>query len=150
MAEFVTLQLGSIFHNLRQRVEGLRDEILADGSDILRREWALSVRERFYRTGAMLQSAREETVEDGGNRKIWRLFPTATNNGAPYPLFGEYGTGRRGAKTGRPAPPGYRYGSSKGITARRFSRIAVSQSKPQVDGMARLKLRQFAGNVTVS
>lgn len=123
--------------------------MLTDGSKILRREWALSVRLRFFRSGATLASAREEIVEDG-NRKTWRLFPTATNDGAPYPLFGEYGTGRRGALSGQPAPAGYRYGQHPGMRARRFSRIAVAIASPQVRDMAILKARQFAQHVTVS
>ena len=149
MSDLVTLQLSPIFHDFRSRVGSLRDAILDDGSKILRREWALSVRLRFFRTGATLNSATEETVEDG-NRKTWRLSPTATNNGAPYPLFGEYGTGRRGAQSGRPAPRGYRYGDRAGMTARRFSRIAVAAAAPQVRDVAILKARQFAQHATVS
>lgn len=149
MSEFVTLHLSPIFTNFRQRVEGLRDSILADGQVIMRREWSLSVRQRFFRSGATLASVQEETVEED-NRKTWRLFPTATNEGAPYPLFGEYGTGRRGAASGQPAPTGYHYGQRAGMRARRFSRIAVSVASPQVGDMARLKARQFAQHVTVS
>jgi hypothetical protein len=144
MAELVTLQLSPIFTRFQQRVERLRDEILTEGGGILKREYQISIRQRWFRTGATLASLQEETVTEG-NRKTFRLFPTATNDGAPYPLFGEYGTGRRGSSTGRPAPRGYRYGDRAGMTARRFSRIAVEQAKPQVDDMARLKLREFAG-----
>jgi hypothetical protein len=148
MSELVTLKLSPIFTDFRQRVEGLRDSIIADGRVIMRREWVLSVRQRFFRTGATANSFTEEVVEDG-NRKTWRLTPTATNNGAPYPLFGEYGTGIRGAATGRPAPSGYRYGSRQGMSARRFSRIAAAVAAPQVRDMAILKARQFAAHVTV-
>jgi hypothetical protein len=144
MAELVTLHLSPVFHDLRQRVERLRDEIVADGGAILKREYLLSIRARWFRSGATAASLVEETVTDG-NRKTFRIGPTATRNGAPYPLFGEYGTGRRGAATGGPAPSGYRYGDKLGMTARRFSRIAVAQAKPQVDDMARVKLRQFGG-----
>src|SRR5687768_5802023 len=149
MSQLVTLQLSPVFRDFRSRVESLRDAILDDGRKILRREWALSVRLRFYRTGATLNSATEETVEDGP-RKTWRLTPTATNNGAPYPLFGEYGTGRRGRATGQPAPRGYRYGDRAGMSARRFSRIAVAVAAPQVRDMAILKARQFAKHATVN
>lgn len=144
MAELVTLQLSPVFRNFRQRVERLRDDILDEGGQILEREERLSIRARWFRTGATESSLQKEVVTEG-NKKTFRLFPTATNRGAPYPLFGEYGTGRRGAATGGPAPRGYRYGDRAGITARRFSRIAVEQAKPKVDDMARLRLRQFGG-----
>jgi hypothetical protein len=144
MSDLVTLRLSPIFSDLRQRVEGLRDEILASGRTILRREYALSVHQRFFHTGAGLQSTTEETVESG-NRKTYRLRPTAF-----YMIFGEYGTGRRGAATGRPAPRGYRYGDRPGMTARRFGRIAVAVAAPQVRDMAVLKARRFAQHVTVN
>jgi hypothetical protein len=141
----VQLQLSPVFRNLQQRVERLRDDILTDGGEILSREYQLSIRARWYRDGKTAESVKPETIEDG-NRKVFRLTPTATSkSGAPYPLFGEYGTGRRGAATGGPAPAGYRYGDKVGMTARRFSRIAVAQAKPQIDDMAQVKLRQFGG-----
>lgn len=144
MSELVTLRLSPVFRNLQQRVERLRDEIVTEGGAILKREYQLSIRARWFRTGATANSLAEQVVADG-NRKTFRIGPTATNHGAPYPFFGEYGTGRRGAATGGPAPAGYRYGDRPGMTARRFSRIAVAQAKPQVDAMARVKLRRFAG-----
>lgn len=146
MAEkLVTLQLSPVFSDFRQRVEGLRDAILNDGRTILRREWALSVRARFFDTGAGLQSAGQGEIVEEGNKKTYRLVPQAF-----YMIFGEYGTGRRGSSTGRPAPRGYRYGDRIGMTARRFSRIAVAVAAPQVRDMAILKARQFARHETVS
>lgn len=144
--EFVTLTLGRVFKDFRRQVEGLQDDILLDGAQVLRREEEASIRQRWYRTGATLGSLQEELVIEG-NVKTYRLFPTATNNGAPYPLFGEYGTGRLGAATGGPAPRGYRYGGKQGMAARRFSRIAVSQARPEIDRLALEKVKQF---VTVS
>jgi hypothetical protein len=144
MAQLVTLHLSPVFHNLQQRVERLRDEIVTEGGQILKREYLSSIRARWFRAGATAASLTEEVVTDG-NRKTFRIGPTATNRGAPYPLFGEYGTGRRGAATGGPAPAGYRYGGKPGMTAHRFSRIAVTQAKPQVEAMAVVKLRAFGG-----
>lgn len=144
MSDLVQLQLGSIFSDFRQRVEGLRDEILADGRTIIRREWSLSVRKRFFRTGAGLQSAGQGETIIEGDTKTYRLIPQAF-----YMIFGEYGTGRRGSVTGRPAPAGYRYGDRQGMAARRFSRIAVATAKPQVDAAARRRVRQFAAHMTV-
>lgn len=146
MSQLVTLQLSPVFRNLQQRVERLRDEIVTEGGAILKREYLSSIRARWFRTGATANSLVEGVVTDG-NRKTFRIGPTATRNGAPYSLFGEYGTGRRGAATGGPAPAGYRYGDKPGMTARRFSRIAVTQAKPQVDAMAQVKLRAFGGRV---
>jgi hypothetical protein len=138
----VELQLGRVFSTFRKSVEALQDDILLDAAQIMRREEETSIRERWYRSGATLGSLQEELVIDGP-RKTFRLFPTATNKGAPYPLFGEYGTGRLGAATGRPAPRGYKYGQQAGMAARRFSRIAVSLARPQIERMAIKRARQF-------
>lgn len=146
----VELQLSSIFSNLRSRVERLRVGILFDSAAILRREEESSIRRLWYRTGATLSSLRQQFITDG-DKKIYQLFPTATSKaGAPYPLFGEYGTGRLGAQTGRPAPLGYRYGDKAGMVARRYSRLAVTAAKPQIDQLARERVRRFALNATVN
>lgn len=146
--ELVELKLGRIFRNLRQAVEGFRDVLLVEGATILKREEQASIRARWFRTGATLLSLKEEVITDG-DRKLYRLFPTATSaKGAPYPLFGEYGTGRRGAQSGRPAPRGYRYGEGAGMTARRYSRIAVERARPQITAMSAEQARRFARNMT--
>lgn len=144
MAELATLQLGKIFSDFRARVERLQDAILKGAQPIIRRNWAVSVRERWFRTGATLQSAIDQFGAEG-DRKFYRLRPQTF-----YALFGEYGTGRRGAQTGRPAPAGYRYGPKPGMRARRFARHALAIAKPQVNLMAVRKARQFAANQTVS
>jgi hypothetical protein len=150
MSELATLQLSPIFHDFRSRVTGLRDQILTDASKIVRREEETSIRLRWHRSGATLMSLKEDVTEDG-NRKTYKLYPTAVSpKGAPYPTFGEYGTGRRGAQSGKPALRGYSYGSSAGMTARRYSRIALSIAKPQVDQMAKESVRRFALNATVN
>jgi len=139
----VTLELGSIFHNFQSRVESLRDDVLSEGSKILREEEESSIRLRWFDKGVTLRSLQEEVVVKG-DAKIYRLFPTATSKrGAPYPLFGEYGTGREGARTGGPAPVGYVYGDKKGMRARRYSRIAVAQAKPKVVAKASELIRNF-------
>ena len=118
--ELVTVQLGPIFHNFKSRVETLRDRVLVEGSKILRQEEESSIRLRWFDKGVTLRSLQEEFVSEGDAR-IYRLFPTArSKRGAPYPLFGEYGTGREGARTGGPAPASYVYGEGKGMRARRF------------------------------
>lgn len=143
MSDLVQLQLGKIFSDFRQRVERLQDSILKGAQPIVRRNWALSVRERWFRTGATLQSAVDEFGAEG-DRKFYRLRPTAF-----YAIFGEYGTGRRGSQTGRPAPAGYRYGPKIGMRARRFARHALAVAKPQIEQSAIRKVRQFAQNATV-
>lgn len=144
--EFVTVELGPIFHNFRARVESLRDDVLATGSKILRQEEESSIRLRWFDKGVTLRSLEEETVTDG-DAKIYRLFPTATSKrGAPYPLFGEYGTGRAGAASGQPAPTGYEYGDNPGMRARRYSRIAVAQARPRVIAKASELMRHFTVN----
>lgn len=150
MSDFVEVQLGRIFHDFRGAVTGLRDALLAENAAILKREEQTSISQRWYRTGATLNSLQDEVVSDGDSRH-YNLFPTAVSKrGAPYPLFGEYGTGRRGAATGTPAPAGYRYGGSKGITARRYSRLAVAAARPQIDRLTREQARRFAANMTTN
>lgn len=144
MSDLVQLQLGKIFSDFGQRVERLRDSILKGAQPIVRREWAVSVHQRWFRTGLTLQSAVDEFGSEG-DRKFYRLGPRTF-----YAIFGEYGTGRRGAATGRPAPAGYRYGPSKGIAARRFARHALAVAKPQIELSAIRKVRRFASNLTVS
>jgi hypothetical protein len=144
--ELVTLELGSIFHNFQSRVESLRDEVTTQGAKILRQEEEASIRLRWYDSGKTLRSLQEEFVTEGDTR-IYRLFPAAVSKrGAPYPLFGEYGTGQAGARTGGPAPAGYVYGDSKGMRARRFSRIAVAQARPKVIAKANELMRNFTMN----
>jgi hypothetical protein len=143
MSQLVILQLSPIFSNFQRRIEELQDDILIEGGQILRRETESSIRLWWFDSGKTLGSLKEEVITEG-EKKTYRLFPTATSkSGAPYPLFGEYGTGRRGAATGRPALRGYRYGDRAGMAARRYSRIAVSLARPQVVGSAKGLIRNF-------
>lgn len=147
MAEVLAhVQLSPIFRNFKSRVEDLRDEIAVQGGRILRREVESSIRLRWYDTGKTLGSLQEEVITSG-DKQTYILTPTTTSaQGAPYPLFGEYGTGRRGAATGRPAPRGYRYGDRAGMKARRFSRIAVGIAAPQVEATAKQLIQNFTTN----
>lgn len=147
MAEVLAhVQLSPIFRNFRSRVEELRDSVTVQGGKILRREVESSVRLRWYDSGKTLRSLEEDVITQGESQR-YILTPTATGeSGAPYPLFGEYGTGRRGAATGRPAPRGYRYGDRTGMKARRFSRIAVGIAAPQIVGSAKGLIANFTVN----
>lgn len=147
MAEVLaTVQLSPIFRNFRSRVEDLRDEITVQGGKILRREEEASIRIRWHDKGKTLTSLQEEVITQG-DRQVYRLFPTATSErGFPYPTAGEYGWGRRGAATGRPAPRGWRYGDSAGGRARRYSRIAVGIAAPQVEATAKALISNFTIN----
>ena len=144
--ELARLQLSPVFGNLRRRIEDLRDDILTQGGKILRREEESSIRLRWFDSGATLTSLQEEVVREG-EKVIYRLFPTAASKtGFPYPTAGEYGTGRRGAATGKPAPRGWRYGDKQGMKARRYSRIAVAIARPQVIGSAKGLIANFTVN----
>ena len=141
----VQVQLAPIFSTFRREVEELQDEILAQGRTSIRRQWPVSLTTgttRWFRTGATLQSAVEETVSEG-NKKSYRFGPTAF-----YAIFGEYGTGRLGSQTGRPAPSGYRYGRKQGIRARRFGRHTISAVRPEVNRAAVELARKFAAHMT--
>lgn len=144
--QFVTVQLGSIFSNFRSRVNVLIDNIATEGGAILRREEEASIRLRWFDSGATLASLEEE-MDTQPERRVYRLIPTATSKrGAPYPLFGEYGTGRAGAASGRPAPAGYKYGDRTGMKARRYSRIAVGLAKPLIVTNAKQLIANFTTN----
>src|SRR5258705_1361112 len=144
MSELATYTLAPIFRNLRQAVEGFRDHVLLDAGTIMRREEETSIRLRWFKTGATVQSL-QEVIVINGNKKTFRLFPTTF-----YAKFGEYGTGQRGAATGQPAPAGYRYGSVLGITARRYSRIAVTVAETPIDAHADQRARTVSRNMTVN
>ena len=144
MSDLVELQLSPIFQDFKARMQGLQNAITLDSKSILRREYATNVHQRFFRTGAGLQSTIEEIVTEG-NKQTYRLIPQAF-----YMIFGEYGTGRRGAATGQPAPRGYRYGPKPGMAARRFGRIALATAKPEIDKAALARIQQFAANQTVN
>ena len=141
---FVELQISGVFKGFRSLVERLRDEILEVSAPTLRREEEASIKQRFYRTGAGLRSLQDEVITDG-DRKIYRLFPTLF-----YMAFGEYGTGRRGAVTGRPAPRGWRYGKRAGMDARRYSRLAVAKARPEIERHTKRRTQAFLRNVTVN
>lgn len=137
------------FRDVAKKLVLFRDILILDGSSILKREYQDSIRNHWYRTGATLFSLRERTVSEGGGIKRYELSPTATSpKGAPYYLFGEYGTGREGSASGRPAPRGYVYGRQRGMEARRYTRLATQAAAPQVAEMARDRARDFARNMT--
>lgn len=141
--QLARVEFGKIFlRSFRREVERAQDEALTEGAKILRRELESSIRQRWYDTGATLGSL-DEAIIDTGDTKTYRLSPTTF-----YAIFGEYGTGRRGAATGRPALVGYRYGPRQGMTARRYSRIAVGIARPQVGDVFRLKVRELAASLT--
>lgn len=141
--KLVTVHFGPVFRDFRQRVEKLQIGITVEGGKIVRREVEASMRQRWYRSGKAVGSLTESIISEG-NSKTYRLVPTATSkSGAPYPLFGEYGTGLRGRLSGRPAPRGYRYGDQPGMRARRFSRIALTIAQPQVKAKAEQLIRNF-------
>lgn len=150
MTELVTLTLSPIFQTFERDVRRLQDEILETAAPTLRREEEASIRQRWYRTGATLRSLKEEVITIG-DKKVYRLFPTlVSDRGAPIPLFGEYGTGRRGAASGSPTPRGYRYGPKPGMTARRFSREAVQNARPEVLRHANRIVERYKANMTVN
>lgn len=144
MDQLVTVEYGSVFSNFESRIRALQSQIVTEGGKILRQEEEESIRLRWYDSGETLRSLKEEFADEG-DTKIYRLFPTATNRGFPYPTAGEYGTGREGARTGQPAPSGWVYGNSRGMRARRYSRIAVAQAKPRVIA----KASELLANMTI-
>lgn len=144
--KLVIVHFGPVFRHFRQHVEKLQTGITVEGGKIVRREVEASMRQRWYRSGKAVGSLTENIVSEDSS-KTYRLVPTATSkSGAPYPLFGEYGTGVRGRLSGRPAPRGYKYGDQPGMRARRFSRIALTIAQPQVVS----KAKQLISNLTIN
>lgn len=136
------IEYGKIFlKSFRREMEQMRDEGLNESAQILRREVESSIRTRWYLLGRTLESLEEEIIDEG-DRKTYRLSPTA-----PHAIFGEYGTGQRGAATGQPAPAGWTYGNQPGMAARRFSRIAIDVARPQIEDAWRLKVRELAASL---
>jgi len=136
------VEYGRIFDNYEREVRRLRDKALRDSGKVMRREQEASMRLRWYRSGASVRSLSEKTTADEQSATY------SLTVGTFYSIFGEYGTGRRGAETGQPTPPFYRYGSKPGMTARRFSRLAIEVALPQIRDIHLLKAREFAASVT--
>lgn len=143
MSDFVEVTIAPFLSKPGGYFEDLRDRIIEKGAGILKRAEQASIRRRWYRLGRTLRSLEEQT-ETKHDRASYSLSPTAAH--AP---FGEYGTGRRGAATGRPAPRGWKYGKKPGMAARRYSRIAVAQARPKIISVAQGQAQVFARNVTV-
>jgi hypothetical protein len=132
------------YGRLAAHIRNLRDQLLFDSAKIVRQEEETSIRRLWHDQGRTLRSLQQRFILEGDSFR-YELEPTA-----PHAMFGEYGTGRRGAATGQPAPKGWRYGPRKGIAARRYSRIAVAAAKPQIDALAKQRVRVFAANLTVN
>lgn len=142
MGELATVHYGRIFGSYERQLRATQHDALAESGKILRREQEASMRARWYRTGASVESLGQGEIVEEGNKSTFRL--TA---GKFYDIFGEYGTGQRGAATGQPTSPFYRYGSKPGMAARRFSRLAIDVAAPQIRDLHLLKMREFAREV---
>lgn len=143
----VQYQQGRIFRAFRSDMRDLQRDIHSRASLIVRFQEETAIqhgKSRFYRSGRGLLSLFERQLEEG-NKLLYEITFLRF-----YMIFGEYGTGKRGAATGPPAPLGYTYGQKPGMAARRFSRIAVGRARPQVDKMAKERVRRYALNATVS
>lgn len=132
---------GRIFDSYERDVRQFRDSALSESGKILRREQEASMRLRWYRTGASVGSLTENITADEHTATFTLTVGTF------YGIFGEYGTGQRGAATGGPPPKGYRYGSRPGMAARRYSRLAIDAAKPQIRDLHLLKMREFASQM---
>jgi hypothetical protein len=137
------VQYGRIFDNYERNLRRLQSEALKESGGVLKRYLETSMRARWYRTGASVESINEGEVTTEGNKAQFTLTV-----GTFYSIFGEYGTGQRGAATGQPAPPFYKYGSKPGMSARRFSRLAIETARPEIHDLHLLKLRELGKGMT--
>ena len=126
--DFIKVTIPSFFHGevFRTRILQWRDDALESAGKILERESRLSVRERFYRTGAALGSLEDLTVEKG-LKKTYEQFSELF-----YFRFGEYGTGKRGRASGVSHPANYRYGQVTGMSARFMLGTALDRAEPEI------------------
>jgi hypothetical protein len=139
------VQYGKIFDNYERDLRRVQSEALKESGTVLRRRLELSMRARWYRTGASVGSISEGEIATEGNKS--RIALTV---GTFYSIFGEYGTGQRGAATGQPAPAFYKYGSKPGMSARRFSRLAIEDARPEIHDLHLLKLRELGKGMTAA
>jgi hypothetical protein len=139
------VQYGRIFDNYERDLRRLQSEVLKESGGILRRHLESSMRIRWYRTGASVESISEGEITTEGDKARFALTV-----GTFYSIFGEYGTGQRGAATGQPAPPFYKYGSKPGMSARRFGRLAIETARPEIHDLQLLKLRELGKGMTVA
>lgn len=126
----------------RSALTGWRDEALESSGSILETYSQVSVRERFYRTGTALASLESATVARG-EVKSYQQFSELF-----YFRFGEYGTGRRGADSGVPHPPGYRYGERAGMSARFMLGTALERAEPDIVSEFRRFTNRLPGRLT--
>lgn len=128
MTDFVKVTVPDYFRSevFRTRILQWRDDALKSAGRILETHSQASVRERFYRTGAALESLEHLTVEKGST-KTYQEFSELF-----YFRFGEYGTGRRGAESNVPHPRNYRYGKKPGMAARFMLGTALERARPEV------------------
>jgi hypothetical protein len=139
------VEYGKIFDNYERNLRRLQSEALKESGGVLKRHLETSMRARWYRTGASVESINEGEVTTEGNKAQFTLTV-----GTFYSIFGEYGTGQRGAATGQPAPPFYKYGSKLGMSARRFSRLAIETARSEIHDLHLLKLRELGKGMTVA
>lgn len=83
-----------------------------------------SIKERWHRTGASAEAAKGAVEEaENGNLKI------VVRSGKPYDVFGEYGTGTRGAEN-PPSfkPAGWNYGERAGMLPRMAFHLGAEEA----------------------
>jgi hypothetical protein len=146
MNELVTISpaLLSFLAHFGERVAEFQEELVEDLRPTVMDRYRQSIARRWYDTGATHNTLLEKR-ERQAPRSMFRVEATT-----PYAKFGEWGTGQRGQATGQPAPSGYKYGSKRGIAARRYTRLAVAEMTPELRAQARARVAAFARNVAVN
>ena len=128
--EFVQVTLPNWLRSsfFKAKILQWRKTALEAAGKIVDRESHTSVRERFYRTGAVESSIEKQFVGNPNEDVLsYEQFSELY-----YFRFGEYGTGRRGSESGVPHPATYRYGTVAGMSARFMLGSALEIAAPQV------------------
>lgn len=133
------IQIPFALKTLKSRLLAAHSEAVTDSEIVLKRFVASSIRARWYRTGASLRAM--DTQSQAGDGKGFAV----AFSGMFYDVFGEYGTGKRGAAN-RPAvvPAGWRYGSVPGMRARYAFHAGLDEAMPEIMQVFRDKMRRWS------
>lgn len=87
-----------------------------------------SISERWHKTGASMEAAKGAVEEEANGN-----FRVIVKSGKPYDVFGEFGTGERGAADSPSfKPSNWNYGKLAGMKPRMAFHIGAEESLPDM------------------
>ena len=124
--------------NMPRDFQAAIEGIVNDSRDTLEAFVARSIRQRWYDTG---RSVRSFTIKALLRRRNGGEIEA--ESGTPYDAFGEFGTGTRGAASGVVHPATWRYGTVRGIAARRMYGKALDEATPVILAAVNRRMGNF-------